>query len=52
VKRRAINISDELYAELVAIKGLLEQQKKENISLGEVVAYLLDFYREKQGGRE
>jgi hypothetical protein len=52
MKRRVINLSSELYGELVAIKGQLEVQKKENVSLEEVIAYLLQVYREKAGERE
>jgi hypothetical protein len=41
MRRRVINVSGSIYAELVTIKGALEQQKKENVSLEEVVAFLL-----------
>jgi len=49
MRRRVINISESLYRELVTIKGLLEQQKKENVSLEKVIAYLLQVYKNSKG---
>jgi predicted CopG family antitoxin len=48
MRRRVINISDDLYGELITIKGALEQQRKEHTSLEEVIAFLLQVYKERQ----
>jgi hypothetical protein len=52
MKRKVINVNDQLYRELITIKGFLEQQRKEHVSLEEVVAYLLQTYKEKQEAGE
>jgi predicted CopG family antitoxin len=52
MKRKVINVSGDVYAELIVIKGQLEQKSKRNVSLEEVIAYLLQVYREKQGAGE
>jgi predicted CopG family antitoxin len=45
MRRRVINISDDLYGELITIKGKLEQERKEHVSLEGVIAYLLQVYK-------
>ena len=52
MKRRVINVSESLYGELVALKGKLEQEKKENVSLEEVIAYLLQVYKNREGEQD
>jgi predicted CopG family antitoxin len=52
MKRKVVNVSADVYAELVVIKGQLEQERKENVSLEEVIAYLLDFYKSREGEQD
>jgi predicted CopG family antitoxin len=52
MKRRVININDEIYGELIALKGALEQKKREHVSLEEVVAFLLQVYKSSEGENE